>query len=67
MCLNGGFCDGHTSVKTCLCPLGFSGENCRTGDYINVSFTFTKEMSCAIAISILYFEQPSILDVFHVH
>uniref|UniRef100_A0A8W8IEW7 EGF-like domain-containing protein n=1 Tax=Magallana gigas TaxID=29159 RepID=A0A8W8IEW7_MAGGI len=30
MCLNGGFCDGHTSVKTCLCPLGFSGENCRT-------------------------------------
>lgn len=30
LCYNGGHCDGHTSTKNCLCPLGFSGENCTT-------------------------------------
>lgn len=30
LCYNGGYCDGHTSTKNCLCPLGFSGENCTT-------------------------------------
>lgn len=54
LCYNGGFCDGHKSTKNCLCPLGFSGENCTIGDYIIDLFTFTKDKPCAIFIQIIY-------------
>lgn len=34
ICFNGGFCDGHTTTKKCLCRTGFSGENCSSSNGI---------------------------------